>query len=267
MRIPIDCHSHSEHSSDAKYTVKSMCQRAEELNLQVFAITDHCDVNLHGVDLLRDSMGKSFDDTLVCREEMHSKIKILSGIELNGYVENEEVAKEMIHFKEYDMILGSVHNGIGARAYSLLEFDKERITELLCEYFDLLNETAKIPEINVIAHCTYPLRYIEGDMGMTVNMSDYTDRRDEFYRIIIQQGTALEVNSAGLKKKIGQPSPNLDCLIRYRELGGELLTLGSDAHAPDDIAYGFDYCTEMIQRAGFRYLTYFDKQKPVFYKI
>ena len=85
---------------------------------------------------------------------------------------------------------------------------------------------------------------------------------DEILRILIQSGRGIEINTAGLKYGLGHPNPHERILKRYRELGGELLSVGSDAHRPEHLAYEFDKVPELLLSCGFRYYTEYRQRKP-----
>ena len=92
----------------------------------------------------------------------------------------------------------------------------------------------------------------------------YADIIDEILRKLISMGKGIEVNTAGFKYGLGHPNPTEAVLLRYHELGGEILTLGADAHAPEHVAYAFDRLPQILRHAGFRYFTVFTGRKPDF---
>ena len=92
----------------------------------------------------------------------------------------------------------------------------------------------------------------------------YADIIDEILRKLISMGKGIEVNTAGFKYGLGHPNPTEAVLLRYHELGGEILTLGADAHVPEHVAYAFDRLPQILRHAGFRYFTVFTGRKPDF---
>jgi histidinol-phosphatase (PHP family) len=82
--------------------------------------------------------------------------------------------------------------------------------------------------------------------------------------VLIEHGKGLECNTGGLRYGLSQPNPSRRILKRYRELGGEIITIGSDAHTPDYLGYGFQECRRFLLRCGFRYYTVFHGRKPEF---
>lgn len=107
------------------------------------------------------------------------------------------------------------------------------------------------------------MRYIEGDHGIPVDLSRHSDAIDTIFRALRDSGKALEVNTSGYRQKIGRPLPDLPLVRRYRELGGELITLGSDAHSTDDLGRGIQEGMEMLREAGFRYFALYEQHKPI----
>jgi len=97
--------------------------------------------------------------------------------------------------------------------------------------------------------------------------SDYTDMNDVFLRTLIEKGIALELNTAGLKYGMLQANPHIEILKHYRELGGELVTIGADGHKIEHIAWDFKKAEEILKEAGFRYYAVYRRRKPEMVKI
>ena len=96
---------------------------------------------------------------------------------------------------------------------------------------------------------------------------DYYDYIDTALRMLIEKGKGIEINTASLKYGLKYPNPCPDILKRYRELGGEIITTGSDAHQTEYVAHRFDVIEDMLKGAGFGYYTVFERRKPVFIKL
>ena len=84
---------------------------------------------------------------------------------------------------------------------------------------------------------------------------------------LIQYDIALEINTGGYKAGLGVPNPTPDVIKRYRELGGEKITFGADAHKPEHIAFHFADAAAIAQEAGFRYYVRFKEKKPEYLPI
>ena len=88
------------------------------------------------------------------------------------------------------------------------------------------------------------------------------DQIDLVLRTLAQNGKALEINTSGLRGPIGEASPTLKYVKRFRELGGEFVTLGSDAHSVEELGEGIPEAMEMASQAGFSYFTFYKKRQP-----
>ena len=133
------------------------------------------------------------------------------------------------------------------------------------EYFESILENVKaFKKYNVYGHLDYVVRY---GKNKYFDFNDYKDVFKEILIIIIENGKGIEVNTAGLRKNLGYPHPHKDILKMYKDLGGEIITVGSDAHFSEHIAYKFDEAREYLKQVGFRYYTVFENQDSKFLKL
>ena len=95
----------------------------------------------------------------------------------------------------------------------------------------------------------------------------FADEIDEILRYLIEHGKGLEVNTAGLKYGLPFAHPHPDVLKRYKKLGGEIITVGADAHKPEHVGYDFNIVDNILEACGFKYYAEFIKRAPVFRKI
>ena len=137
------------------------------------------------------------------------------------------------------------------------------IDALLTTYWEEEREVIAWGQFDALGHLTYPLRYIEGDHGIPVDLSKHQEAIDGIFRALIDSGKALEVNTSGLRQKIGRALPDLPLVRRYRELGGELVTLGSDAHCVEDLGKGIEAGMDLLREAGFRRFAVYEQHKPI----
>ena len=116
---------------------------------------------------------------------------------------------------------------------------------------------------DVAGHLDFVVRY-GPNKNVCYSYEKYRDVFDEILKVLVEKGKGIECNTAGFKAGLGHPHPTEAILKRYRELGGEILTLGSDAHVPEYVAYHFDQVGELLKGCGFRYYTVFKNRKPEF---
>ena len=274
----IDCHTHTAFSPDASSSLESMVKKAGELGLAAYAITDHCDVNFW--DKCDDKSVVDFDmygsgDYALKSIQAVSSVKsgypnLLCGIELGQPLLNIEKAELIANDPRLDFIIGSHHMNKNENDFYYLEYNKmdsRQLDKLLENYFLEMLEMVKWGKFDVLGHLTYPLRYIAGEYGLDVDLSKYDDIIIEIFKTLIDNGKGIEINTSGLRQKYGKAFPELAYVKMYRELGGEILSIGSDAHCTADLGKGIADGVEMGLQAGFKYLCYFKGRKPEFLKM
>ena len=269
MTIPFDLHTHCTLSFDGKSSSEEMVKRAVGLGLRHYALTDHID--------LGEFPDKDFDleaTVTGAREQLPAlqkkyagDITLLYGVELGQAVHEPEKAAQLISDNNYDFIIASIHNIRGHEDFYFLDYTGIDVQELMRLYFEELLETAEWGRFDVLGHITYPLRYITGDYGIDIDLSRFGSIIDEILRAVIKNGKGIEINTSGLRQKYGRMFPDADIVQRYRELGGKILTVGSDAHCTDDLGKGIAEGIKTAKQCGFTEIAIFQKRQPVFIKI
>lgn len=279
----IDCHTHTHFSPDAAAEPVQMVERAIELGLEAYAITDHCECNRwYGIDYYNAEpnehdtygFGKDFDKSLDCvtklKERYSDRLNLICGIELGQATHDFDIADKAVEDKRLDFIIGSMHELPKRPDFCFIKYENysdSEIDKLLEDYFLELLKLCKWGKFDVLGHLTYTLRYIEGEYGLKTDISKYDDIIEECFKVIIQNSKGIEVNTSGLRQKYGKPFPDFKYIKLYRDLGGEIISLGSDAHRVSDLGKGIAECGELVKRAGFKYLAYFKKHKPEFVRM
>ncbi len=260
----LDCHNHSRHSFDGKETVPDICQTAEALGLSYFALTDHCDmVGGFTGEFLRKAIGSSTGELIAYRESHQTRCQLLCGMELGDPLDNLTLAEEMLSLYPYDVVIGSVHTD-GQEDYYFGDYrtmPQAALEKSLDEYFKRILRMVEWGKFDVLAHLTYPLRYVVGDAGRKIDLALYQDTIDNIFQTVIEKGLVLEVNVSGLRQSIKETLPGKELLKRYYALGGRLVTLGSDAHRCEDIGVGIDEGEKLLQEVGFTDLCWFSERK------
>ena len=121
-------------------------------------------------------------------------------------------------------------------------------------------------DVDVYGHIDYVVRY-GPNKDKYYSYEDYSDVIDTALSMCIEHGVGIELNTGGLAYGLKHPNPREDVIKRYRELGGEIITVGADAHKPERIAYEFSKAGEILKQCGFKYYTVFKDRKPEFIKL
>ena len=257
-----DSHCHSEHSFDGNDPVRALCEHAAGLGLYSLTVTDHCECNEYEQTNARESILRSVEQTGQAAAESAGRLRVYRGVELGQATQNPAAAQEILGLCPFDFVLGSLHNLRGKPDFYFLDYRTEDVPRLLHTYFDELLELIEQGWFDSLAHLTYPLRYIVGDHRIAVNADAYQQRVDEVLCALVQHEKALEVNTSGLRQKIGETLPGESIVRRFRQLGGKYVTLGSDAHRAADVGSGIAQGLALLQRAGFSHVTVFVNRSP-----
>lgn len=260
----VDCHLHSDNSPDGKEHVSYICERAAEQGFYAIAITDHCECNLYEQDNYGRSVRQSIYEVLKSRAIFRTAIRTLLGLELGQPMQGLIGAERALSLADYDFVIGSLHNVVGQPDFAFIDFNKVAIGPLIRQYYEEVLDMVRWGEFDVLGHLTYPLRYITGVYKIEVDLSPVDDTIDEIFKVLISKGKGIEINTSGLRQPLGKTMPHLPYLKRYRELGGKILTIGSDAHCVDDVGKGIVEGMDLAKEAGFTHITFFEKRKPKF---
>ena len=280
--IYYDYHLHSNFSSDSDTSPAGQVEEAIRRGAKGICFTDHMDYDFPCVS--ESGMSFVFDEDEYwqhineLKERYKDRLEIMTGVELGLRNEPDETGElkelynKLLAKYPFDFAIGSTHcleytdpyyedYWIGKSAYSGLR-----------TYFTAYLENIRnYDNLDTAGHYDYLVRYVpvsEDWKGpSSYDPKEFMDITDEFLKLIIHRGIALEYNTAGLKYGLGFAHPHDMILKRYLELGGELLTIGSDGHKPEHIFYGFDDTDGHLRSLGFRYYTIYRAHKPEFIKL
>ena len=192
------------------------------------------------------------------------------GLELGEGNHNAELAATIASSPELDFVLGSLHNLRGnVDFYEMSYTDEEFCRNVLDSYMDELLELAELPSFDVMAHIGYPVRYIrKAGFSSNMNMETHGDGLKALLKKLIENGKGIEINCAGYRNRyLNDSVPTLDILRMYKDMGGEVITVGSDAHKINQAGSGLDKGFDILSSLGYKYVTVFEKRKPKFIKL
>ena len=264
-------HSHFSHDSDSK--MADICRAAKEKKIGVVCITDHADVKPHS-DLQEMAQNRQ-EVYREIRETACEGVELLVGIELacgGFYPDNsifDRATQTLLAVGQYDCVIGSVHS-VGATSTARNDYaamSKMELVAYLDRYFDAALAMLEYGKPDVLAHLTYPLRYINGKFGKELDWRLLEPKIRLVLQTVIQNGIALEINTSCLGTEYDQLLPNEEILKLYLQMGGKLLTLGSDAHKAEKLGKGFGQTVQLLKSLGVTELQYVKKRKFHAYKI
>lgn len=276
--IQADMHMHTWFSTDSEACPRDMADEAVRKGLKTICFTDHFDKDdlEWGKEGIFD-VDAYFVEMQKLQEEYAGKLNIRIGIELGLRTYLKDYYEELTKKYPFDFVIGSVHNvpykkdAEGNILYTDPAAEKLFTDRTDKEAYRLMMETTlenvrTSDCFQTLGHLDYVVRYGKS-REKEYSYTDYADIIDEILKLLIEKEKGLEVNSAGLKYGLPFAHPHPDVLKRYHELGGEIITIGADAHKPEHIAYDFAKAEEILKSCGFKYYTEFFEQKPVFKQL
>jgi len=204
------------------------------------------------------------------KEKYAGKLNLLCGVELGQILHDIEAAKLVNADSRVDFIIGSVHQVMGEQDFYFIDYEKltmDDIYDLLERYFREVYDLSRTDLFDVVGHITYCLRYMKQRHGIEADISRYDDIIAETFRNLARNGKGIEINTSGLRQGFGDAFPNLKYVKLFRDMGGEIVTVGSDSHTIEDIAANAADGISIARAAGFARLAYFKKRKPYFIDI
>lgn len=266
-----DFHLHTQFSSDSKTSPLDVIKRAKSLGLKNICFTDHNDFDYpleDGKIVFNLDYNQYTDYMFDLKEKMsHSDLSIYVGVE-QGLMESVS-EKVNAYDKEgrLDFIIGSSHLVNGVDPYYNSFWQNVSVKEAIEKYYEsIICNIKSCSNFDVYGHLDYIIRYTP-NKDNDYDWNDYREYFEIILKSLIEKGKGIEINTGGLKYGLKNPNPCIEIIKLYKELGGEIITTGSDAHTPEHIAYGYHVITDILTNAGFNYYTIFNKRKPEFIKL
>ena len=260
-----DQHMHCNFSGDSDALPEDMIKAGIAHGLSGICFTDHLDYdypeepNIFLLDF--DNYFKALSDL---RKKYADKISVNIGIELG--LQPQAAGQNLAVAEKYpfDFIIGSSHVVNHMDPYYPEFFAGRDEDAAYMEYFEsVLENINSCVDFDVYGHIDYVVRY-GPNKNAFYTYEKFKDIIDEILTQLISKGKGIEVNTGGFKYGLGHPNPTEDIIRRYRELGGEIITMGADAHVPEYVAYEFDKTAQIIKNCGFKYYTVFKNRKAEF---
>lgn len=264
-----DYHFHTRCSPDSAAPLAQQAKAALAAGVREICVTDHWN--------LLDQQGnrlptvydwrRPLDQWKRVRHRWPGELELRLGVEVGNGVLDPAAVDASLDLPELDFVIGSLHSqsaaagGRGIFTVARAATRREEGIALLDDYMDMLEELVQTDGYDVLGHVIYPLRYLPPEFQL--DLHPWRDRLAEVFRTVIRRGKGIECNtSAGTTVEQWR-----DVLTLYRDLGGEVLTLGSDAHQSAHMAAAFPQAVELIAALGFRYLSVYRSRTPLFCKI
>lgn len=263
----VDYHTHTTFSTDGSSTMREMVSAAADAGISKIAITDHYDP-----DYRLDGWGEEFsqveyqNELILVREEFKDRVTLVKGLEIGiQHGDTLNKCRQAVRSFNYDFILGSFHCAEEFELSNGSFFENRSVEAATLAFYKYVYDCLyDYKDYDVLGHINVIDRY-----GPYVpSYHDLMDVVSEVLKLIIRDGKGIEINTSSFRYGMGDhTTPSQDILLLYHELGGEIITVGSDAHSVRDVGYGIKWAYEKMKSVGFRYVTTFNQRKPEFIKL
>jgi histidinol-phosphatase (PHP family) len=264
----LDLHVHSTCSPDGRSSIADYARRAAEKGLIEVGFCEHADFDPRDrsygyLDPLR------YDAEIAEARAGELGVRLRQGVEITYQSSLEAEMGDWLAGHSWDMVVSSVHLVDYVDGWAIISephanegyFASHSERETYSPYFEELLRAARSGLGDVLGHFDLVKRYGTAAYGRFEPVA-FEDEVRSVLRAVVEAGMGLEVNTSGMRQRPGEAYPGLEILRWYREMGGEVLTAGSDAHHVDDLGAGVGEALDLARAAGFRAVTTFEARKP-----
>lgn len=264
-----DYHTHCELSFDSPTAVEDMVRAGIAAGLDELCLTDHVET-FAPESLVHNEYDFSLRAPVFDRADRAAEGRILvrRGVELGEAARDLAYAEALLaQLDGLDFVIGSQHQLSQRYGFNDLYYmpggSEEDAREQIRDYLTLVLTNARWGRFSVLGHLTLPLRYMNENHGMHMSFDGFEDECAQIFRALIERGCGIECNV----NRGNTPLPDAKWLRLYRSLGGEIVTIGTDAHTPEYVGLRARETQELLKECGFRYVSTFERMQPVFHKI
>lgn len=259
-----DYHLHTTNSKDGKSSLFDVCRSAIAKGIKEIAVTDHFEPTINDKAYAYYQPELFLSDIEDARSVFKGMLNIKYGIELGQPHIYPTFSEKIIHDYPFDFVLASAHKMVGDVDFGEIDYSRADKHKYFTKYLDNLEELVQWGQFDCIGHFDLVKRYC-ARLGVRINLMDqYQERITDILKGIIRIGKGIEINTSGLRQFSTGMMPDQDILSLYRDLGGKIITVGSDAHCAKDVGEGIDEAIGVLSDLNFEYISTFEKRKPQF---
>ncbi|SET05181.1 histidinol-phosphatase (PHP family) [Salinibacillus kushneri] len=259
-----DYHVHSRFSADCEASMEEMIQNAIDKGIEEICFTEHIDYDYPDPSITFHLDLESYQEKLKEMQDKYGQqITIKKGVELGVQPHVLKDYENMVANEAFDFIICSMHTTNRQDLHSGEYFEDKTLDQAYEQYYrEFLSCIQSFKSYSILGHLDLVKRY-----KYEPNVQSFLDIIEEIFKVIIPEGKGIEVNNSGFKYGLGQAMPSKDILKLYKEMNGEIITIGSDSHAPKTLGTHYEDTLKMLKAIGFKYVATFENQKPIFHKM
>jgi histidinol-phosphatase (PHP family) len=259
-----DFHMHSRVSFDSQADPGQMVRAAELAGLKEICFTDHLDYDPKGV---MENITFTNEEYAAAYDDLHSNtVKIRRGFEFGMLADNADMLQQDLQRRDFDFVIGSLHFCRGEDVYFPPFWENRTVSQAELAYLEDTLACVRVHNgYDVLGHLTYLSKALHHPARRPISLAMYREVVDEILKVLVAKGKGMELNTSGMGS-CGVFLPEMEYFQRFKELGGEIVTVGSDAHAPNRVG---EHTHEAVQLLGdlFGYVCTFEDRKPIFHMI
>jgi len=257
-----DYHTHTNHSPDSSYPMEQVIKDAMKIGLNEICLTDHVDFPF---PTSIPDFDKYFADIETMQARYGTQILIKKGLEFGTQTHTILQYQEVVKKYPMDFILLSVHQ-IHDKGFWNGQYQHGK-TKALCVhgyYQEILDVIKMYDDYSVLAHLDLIRRYVEAPEPV---LADSYDLIVEILKTVIKKGKGIELNTSHIRYGLGDWMPARDILELYHDLGGKIITIGSDSHEKAHLGFYIKEGRALLKEIGFKEFCTFDKMMPIFHEL
>ncbi len=264
----VDYHTHTSFSQDSTASMQAQCEAAIKAGIKHIAFTEHEDYNPRDPTSFYFDHASYWAEIERCRARFAGRLTIRSGIEISEPHRYPALTHNVLSRHSWDFVLGALHWFSPEINCYLPEFFEHLgdWRESMRLYFIETIALAKHGDFDVLAHIDYPARYNTELLNGEYDIGAYEPIIREVLAALIARGKGIEINLSGVRRGL-DPNPPSKVVRWFRELGGEVLTIGTDSHATNHTGLHLDHGLAIAREAGFSHIATFERRVPAFAKI
>lgn len=261
-----DFHVHTHFSNDCTIDMESYIEPAIAKGLKGICFTDHVDIDYPSDTTNFEICYTDYKNEIDrLREKYAEKIQIFTGVEFG--LQPQIIDQDKIYFegKFFDYVIGSIHAAHKRELYGGDFLKNKTDHEGILDYFeDLIYCVQNFKSYSNLGHIDAISRYVGKGSFSAVKYMEYFE---EALRYVVHNGKGIELNTSGKRYGLPEFHPGPEILKLFRQLGGEIVTLGSDSHSTPTLGWGFYEAVELLKTCGFKYHAIYKQGKPEFIKL
>lgn len=273
-----DYHVHTDYSDDSCYLMEDVVKDAIEMGMTEICFTDHVDYGVkddwqEGEEYL---VGKNtlirnvpyeryFKELRELQEKYQGKIAIKAGLEFGMQVHTIPQFQALYDAYTYDFILLSIHQ-VDDKEFWTGDYQKGLSHEQSYEgyYSEMYKLVTHYKDYSVLAHMDLMRRYLDKEVDMFPSTKEWIE---QILKVVIADGKGIEVNTSSVRYGVKGLTPSIEILKLYHELGGTIITVGSDSHKPEHLGFNIKESLQILKEIGFKQYCSFDKMVPVYHDL